>query len=240
MRPIFVMALKKHIEPFIEVIPRYSDITQIEVPMLNMVPVKDAYKRLYMATAFDFAVFDRRQAKSSGQVAILKSEEEIFESIIQERIIAYLDANVGSTITAIGDTSVEVIQQLLKQLTPEIIEQGIGGGAAQTMLRDRIESAWHKATYYRTERIVRTEVNRAANWGSMEGVKSTDMPHNKVWLAAFSAASRQEHMDADNQKVDINEAFSVGPDMLEYPGDPGGLPGNTINCLCSMTYELKK
>jgi len=240
MKPVFLAALKKHVEPLYEVIPRYSDITQLEVPRLDMQPIIDAYKRLYMATAFDFAVFDRRQAKSMKDVAILKSEEEIFESIIQEQILSYLETNAGSTVTAVGDTSIQVIQSLLKQITPEIIEQGIGGGAAQTMLRDMIESAWHRAAYYRTERIVRTDVNRAANWGSLEGVKSTDLPHYKVWLASFSAQSRQEHMDADSQKVDINDAFSVGPDMLEYPGDPAGQAGNTINCLCSMTYEIKQ
>lgn len=239
MRPVFRRTLEKQIEPLLEAIPRYSDITQIAVPRVDISGMREAYKQLYMAVAFDFAITDRRQAKSYKGMDIEKNEEAIFESLIQENILTYLDKNVGTTITAMGDTSEELLRGLLRQITPEIAEGGLGGGAAQTMLRDRIQSEWHRAAYYRTERIVRTEVNRASNWGSLEGVKSTGIPHYKVWLSAFAAESRDDHMDADGQKVQTEEAFSVGPDRLDYPGDPGGSPGNTINCLCSMIYEVR-
>jgi len=240
MRPLFREALEKQIAPLLEVIPRYTDITQVEVPVLSDEGIRAAYKRLYLSAAFDFARADRLAAKSLRGGMVVKSEEEIFESLMQERILSYMDRNLGTTITAIGDTSKDLLQGILRQIASEIVEQGLGGGAAQTMLRDRIESEWHRAAYYRTERIVRTEVNRASNWGSLEGVKSSDIPHNKVWLSAFAPQSRSDHMEANGQVVDTGEDFSVGPDMLSYPGDPRGEPGNTINCMCSLTYEVKK
>lgn len=239
MRPVFMKALEDQIAPLYQAIDEVGDITHIEVPQLSDEPIKQGYKQLYMATAFEFAKFDRRQAKSMVDAPILKDEDEIIEDMIQMAINDYLITDMGTTITAIGDTSEVLLKSLLDKLIPEIMETGIGGGAAQTALRDRIKSEWHRARYFRTERIVRTEVNRAANWGSLKGVQSTEFPHNKVWLAAFTAGSRASHMDADNQKVDSNESFNVDGEDLQYPGDPAGSAGNTINCLCSMTYETK-
>jgi len=37
----------------------------------------------------------------------------------------------------------------------------------------------------------------------------------------------------------MEEPFDVDGEDLQYPGDPAGSAGNTINCLCSMTYETK-
>jgi len=239
MRPVFMKALDKQIQPLYEAIDQTGNITHLEVPQLDPGPVKGAYKHLYMATAFEFAKFDRRQAKSMRGVEILKDEDAIIEDLILQAIENYLITDMGSTITAIGDTSEVLLKKLLDDLIPEILETGIGGGAAQTMLRDRIKSEWHRARYFRTERIVRTEVNRAANWGSLKGVQSTAFPHNKGWLAAFTANSRAAHMEADNQWIDINEPFVVDGEDLQYPGDPAGSAGNTINCFCSMTYETK-
>jgi len=239
MRPVFMKALEVQIQPLYEAIDQTGNITHVEVPQLSDEAIKGAYKQLYMATAFEFAKFDRRQAKSMRGVEILKDEDEIIEDLILQAIDNYLITDMGTTITAIGDTSEVLLKNLLDDLIPEILETGIGGGAAQTALRDRVKSEWHRARYFRTERIVRTEVNRAANFGSLKGVQSTEFPHDKVWLAAFTAGSRASHMDADNQKVDSNEPFVVDGEDLQYPGDPAGSAGNTINCLCSMIYETK-
>jgi hypothetical protein len=239
MRPVFMKALNKQIEPLYEVINQVSNITHIEVPQLSDEPIKQGYKQLYMATAFEFAKFDRRQVKSMAGVPILKDEDEIIEDLIYRSIDVYLGTEIAETITAIGDTSEVLLKKLLDDLIPEILETGIGGGAAQTALRDRIKSEWHRARYFRTERIVRTEVNRAASWGSLQGVQSTAIPHNKIWIAAFTANSRSSHMDSDGQKVDQYEPFDVDGESLQYPCDPAGSAGNTINCLCGITYETK-
>jgi hypothetical protein len=239
MKPVFMIALEKQIKPVYEKISETTDIRDIEITRLDNEPVMRAYERLYKSTAFDFAVFDRRNAKSMKGYNILKGEEEIIEDLIMEEILAYLDLHVGETVVAVGNTSLVLIRRLLDKLVPDIVEQGVGAGQAQTMLRDSIKSAWHEAKYFRTERIVRTEVNRAANWGSMKGVKSTEIPHDKVWLSALYANSRPEHTAGDGQKVDIDSAFYIGGESLMFPGDPAGSAGNVINCLCSMTYETK-
>jgi len=236
MKPVFMRAFDKQIQPLYQKIAETSDIRDIEVPPLNDKAIEEAYKRLYMVTAVDFFKAKRGQWKKSFTKQV---DDEIFEDLIMQNVLTYLELHAGETVVAAGDTSVTLIQQLLKKLTPEIIDQGLGGGEAQTMLRDMIQSEWHQMKYFRTERIVRTEVNRASNWGSLEGTKSLGVPMIKGWLSAFAGESRPEHMDADGQKVDLEEPFIVGGEELQYPGDPAGSAANTINCLCSLYEELK-
>lgn len=236
MKPVFNRAFDKQIQPLYDKIIQASDIRDIVVPPLNNKAIEEAYQRLYLTTAVDFAKRKRQQLQKS----FTKSEDEIFEDLIMDKIRTYLRLHAGETVTAAGDTSVELIRQLLRKLTPEILDLGLGAGEAQTMLRDMIQSQWHEWRRFRTERIVRTEVNRAANYGSLEGTRSLGIEMNKVWLSAFAENSRPEHMAADGQEVDLEEPFVVWDENLQYPGDPDGRAENTINCLCSIYEQLKK
>lgn len=250
MRPLFRKALDLSIKPFWAELSGISDITHLEVPDPDRRPLEAVYKRLYMTAALEAARRDANQAKGWHPGWILvdwipgslekTAEDEMFTDAMTIAINDYLATEVGLTITALGNTTKAKLQRLLERLVPEIIDSGIGGGAAQTALRDTVQSAWHRDRYFRTERIVRTEVNRATNWGSLKGVQSTGVPHYKVWLSAFTQNSRAEHTIEDGQKVDSEENFLIDGEDLQYPCDPAGSPGNTINCLCSMTYETKQ
>lgn len=237
MKSVFKEAFDKQIKPLYDKIEQVSDIRDIEIPPLNNQVIVDAYKKLYLTVVPHFALSKRSQFKKN--LKLKDADDEIFEDLIMEMAIKYLEQHAGETVVAAGDTSIALIQRLLQKLTPEILDQGLGAGQAQTMLRDRIQSEWHRMKYFRTERIVRTEVNRAANWGSLEGTKSLGVEMNKIWISAFAAESRPEHMDADGQKVGLDEPFHVWDDLLQYPGDPAGRAENTINCLCSTYEELK-
>ncbi len=249
MRPLFRMALDASIEPFWNELDGISNITHLEVPDPNPRPLIKAFRRMYFTAALEAARRDYNQAKAmhEGQItyfwhpdSLIKGDDEMFTDAMTIAINDYLATEVGLTITALGDTTKARLKRLLERLVPEIIDSGIGGGAAQTALRDAVQSAWHRDRYFRTERIVRTEVNRATNWGSLKGVQSTGVAHYKVWLSAFTQNSRPEHTMEDGQKVDSEENFLIDGEDLQYPGDPAGSPGNTINCLCSMTYETKQ
>ena len=228
-------AFDKQIKPLYETIEHTSDIRDVEVPLLDDLAIFDAYRKLYMSTALNYAIRARKEP-----VKMTKGEDEIYEDILTEKIMAYLGTELGSTITAVGNTSKALLQKLLRDLVPQILDEGIGGGQAVTMLRDRVASKWHEMKYYRTERITRTEVTRASGFGSWEGMKTVSMDQVKVWLSAFSADPHNGHNEADGQKVDIQEPFIVNGENLMYPGDPSGSAGNTINCLCDVYYEVKR
>ncbi len=51
------------------------------------------------------------------------------------------------------------------------------------------------------------------------------------------------HKAANGQRVKRREKFAIkrkkgGVELLDFPGDPKGSPGNIINCRCVMVFEI--
>ena len=61
----------------------------------------------------------------------------------------------------------------------------------------------------------------------------------KTWVAVMDDSTREAHADVDGETVSIEESFSVDGEDLEYPGDDSGSPGNTINCRCTIIYNVE-
>lgn len=57
----------------------------------------------------------------------------------------------------------------------------------------------------------------------------------KMWDATLDQKTRINHAVADGQRVDIDDPFTVGGELLMYPGDRslGASAGNVINCRCT-------
>jgi len=56
-----------------------------------------------------------------------------------------------------------------------------------------------------------------------------------TWNAVGDDRTRPDHMDATGQEVAPGEPFTVGGELLMYPGDPNGSDEQTINCRCWLT-----
>jgi HK97 family phage portal protein len=100
------------------------------------------------------------------------------------------------------------------------------------------QEIWQKLSdmaVVRARRIARTETAMVENWGQLEGYKQTEFVDKKGWMCSFVPESREDHKNTDGQEVPIDDAFDVGGEKLDYPGDRshGAGPGNVINCLCS-------
>ena len=63
--------------------------------------------------------------------------------------------------------------------------------------------------------------------------------YEKVWIAVLDQKTRIGHVWADGQIVDANEPFLVDGEYLQFPGDPNGSPGNTINCRCASVPRIR-
>lgn len=104
---------------------------------------------------------------------------------------------------------------------------------------------------YTAQRIVRTELTRAHSMGAQAGYNhlADQLPDEerarlkKQWISAKQPGrTRPGHWQADGQIVAYNEPFLVEnegrEEELDFPGDPKGSPGNTINCLCRMVIVM--
>jgi len=242
-RPKMSQALDKSVAPFFEKLQRVGDISTAPSMNINIdnSPIQEVYKELYMEVGSYFGNFDRRNAKKKKGIVYLEKqgEDEIYSNVIREEMQKYAEEVAGQNIAIIADTSRTFLEKTIRSVVKEVLEEGLGAGEAQTMLRDRLTNQWHRAMRYRTERIVRTETTTASNVGSLKGIRSTGIPHMKIWSAAFDSNTREWHANANGQRVDMDSAFMVGGEQMDHPGDPSASGRNVINCRCAVIYEPK-
>lgn len=89
--------------------------------------------------------------------------------------------------------------------------------------------------------VARTEVTGANSAGAIaagaQRQATERRPMVKTWVATTrppsSERTRPAHLEADGQTVPLMDAFIVGGERLQYPGDPAGSPGNVISCRCA-------
>lgn len=128
-----------------------------------------------------------------------------------------------------------------KEVLLKVISEGINEGWGIDKIVDELEN--YPGLRYQAARIVRTEVNRAANLGIKTGAESFPYEQNKVWISVHDFRTRgvfpddhSDHLRMDGQTVPFDSKFTDprSGDELEFPGDPKADAGSTINCRCTM------
>lgn len=160
--------------------------------------------------------------------ALVAAAEDVVPVVSNARAEVYL-SNASNRLVNLGD-------DVWDRARTELLD-GTRAGESVAQLRDRVVGATDLAAP-RAEVIARTEVNAAANAGSVEEMRALGLRATKTWLASGGARTRASHAEADGQTVALDEPFEVGGLSLDFPGDPGGDPGETINCRCTTTFEV--
>lgn len=83
----------------------------------------------------------------------------------------------------------------------------------------------------RNARTACTSAQNAGTIDSMRAAQGMGLEVKKKWLATLDGRTRASHGHLDGECIDLDEKFSNG---LEFPGDPGGSPGEVYNCRCTM------
>lgn len=104
-------------------------------------------------------------------------------------------------------------------------------------------------TAMQAERIVRTEIGRAANTGVKAAASGFKYEMVKEWLAfrdsrtrGFKPEQPKDHYHMDGQVVDFDDNFTDprSGEQIEYPLAPGGSAAMVINCRCSYIVVPKR
>lgn len=111
-----------------------------------------------------------------------------------------------------------------------ILDEGIREGWSIERMVQEIE----REDYLdgRVRRILRTESNRAINYGSELAREKFGFQTQKRWVAVHDNRTRHAHLSADGQTVASDGFFTVGGETMKFPGDPEASGANTINCRC--------
>jgi hypothetical protein len=122
----------------------------------------------------------------------------------------------------------------ISETTREYILQITSLGTTQGWSIDQIVKEIEREDYLdgRVRRIVRTEMNRAINYGAKLAADKFEYQTQKRWIAVHDNRTRHAHLAADGQTVNQESTYTVGGEQMEFPGDPKASGANTINCRC--------
>lgn len=121
------------------------------------------------------------------------------------------------------------------------ILQGILQGESIPQISKRLSNVTGMATKSATL-AARTACTSAENRGrqdSYERAEEDGVVLVKMWLATKDERTRDTHIEADGQVVDIDKPFIVGNSKMMYPGDPAGEPCEVYNCRCTTITKVK-
>lgn len=215
---VFYGALQKQLKIIIDAVRDRQDLTHSI--FLERNPIKDAFYRVYINTGKEFA----RQAFAQVELA-KQNEDDIWES----EMISFVNTTAATKITSINGTSIQKVRELLIRYSSE--------GLGIDEIARRLRTDWRNMSTWRARAIARTEIIAASNYGALQGAKTTGFEMQKIWLSTRDNATRDPHLMADGQRVQMYSKFNVGGELLEYPGDPAGSAGNVINCRCTIIFE---
>lgn len=141
-------------------------------------------------------------------------------------------------LAALPNRLVGVPDDAWRQVTAMIVEL-TQEGASIPRIRDAIEEILGERTWDgRAVTIARTETIGAYNAGTLTAwltaQASFDEALDKVWVATHDARTRDDHRDADGQRVPIDGVFTVGGVPVQFPGDPLAPAAQVVNCRCTM------
>lgn len=225
----------------------YSDPSSLQNVVDNFYIDQDvlteAYRNIYTSTGLDFAKFNYKQFKGrQSQYEKKDYNDDYRQSVWISKLLEYVRSDCG---TLIQQSTRNMYQGIRKNAQKAIaLAANEGWGADRTA--NEIIKLQGQMDNFRAMRIARTEVMRASNEGAMIGAGELDIQLKKVWISTEDGRTRTyadgdfDHSIMNGVSVEMNEPFDVSGENMDYPGDPNGSEGNTINCRCAVAFEPKE
>jgi HK97 family phage portal protein len=193
---------------------------------------EDLKKTLMRHTRYaleDFGNMVLEEGKSLGY-NIEKKANVKFDTFIKY----WTETRSGEQIKTITSTNQKTIKKIIGEWTQTAIEDG----DSIPELSKFIQSEFEELTPARATRIARTEVAVASQYGSMEAIKSLQIPGVwKEWVTANDSRVRDgahggaDHGAMNGAEVPLDEKFGVPPDaLMDGPLDSSAGADQVINC----------
>jgi|GEM_PF-1177570 len=200
--------------------------------IITIGPIMDVLQRLYISVGLKHARFIRQQIKRDSRKLRSLPTMGVNERLTRE-IQRYFDENLlNKAVIKITDTHKQVVLKTLSQGIEE-------GWTVEQMAKAITMSAYNR---HHARLVVRTETVRAANAAAEMEAQQSELVLDKEWISAMDIRvrrppkSRFDHWDLDGQVVPGERPFFSGGEELQFPGDPNGSAGNTIQCRCTVAY----
>ena len=139
------------------------------------------------------------------------------------------------------------VTETLRENLLKILSEGIDKGLSENDIVKLIQE--NNIAVSQSQRIVRTEINRAANTGILVSANSFDYQMQKEWIAHRDFRTRglmpndkKDHYHMDGQIVELGQKFTepLTGEQIDHPSAPGGSAGMVINCRCTYAVIPKR
>ena len=235
LKPVFD-ALHKQIKPVVNTMrskgieAAQASLDTVEINAALAPPIRDIYSTvgLYFANK---TIHDIRQEVKAGFG---------FNADFLREILAYFSRYLlNQVILPISETTKNQILQ--------VISEGVEKGWGADKIANALESP--ELLLWRARLIVRTESNKAMNYGQRIGEAKSDWETDKTWIAANDHRTRHSHRNVDDVKIKFNEKFlvpvyknklQIGYDLMDGPGDNKASAGNICNCRCTLAFSARR
>jgi len=148
-----------------------------------------------------------------------------------QRVQEHVDEFTGERVVGINETT-------RKQIAG-IVGEGLAEGKGALALVSELDALYlDQIIPERSLVIARTEMTRAANFGTWQSHAASGVVQNRQWIAAMDSRTRDTHLTLHNTTKGINEPFKIGTDEAMYPGDFTE-PENSINCRCTTIAKIE-
>lgn len=141
--------------------------------------------------------------------------------------------------------SADLIRSLsLKQVgqASDIINRGIISGKSTFEVAQDMRGQFNKGIS-QMETIARTEmlgIHSQVQIAELQAMALDTPKLKKQWITVIDGRERPDHKAAHLKSVFVDEAFRVGPDLLQFPRDPSAPAGQVINCRCTMVPDFSE
>lgn len=217
------------------------DQADIAINKINHLQVERVVRNIYMDSAIVYGAKIRSDLKKER---LIKSAIPIsysskarmpmgFSDRMAQLIADYFRTDILNTSLGITNTT----KDLIRKVFTDAYAKGLSIDQIISQLKDT------ELSRVRARLIARTETVTSANKGAMFVAKDTGLELNKEWLSARDNRVRFHHREENGQIIGMNDFFTVGPDLMQYPGDRGGhdgapkvSPSNYCNCRCTILH----
>lgn len=187
---------------------------------------------------FDLDAANRDLIEASGpylEGAILAAGEEALHVLDVDVIFDILSAHAVRFLRE-KQIVIKEINSVTHEAIAGALREGFEAGEAMPKIAARIRAVFGQADKVRSLRIAQTEINSAANFGSLEGWRQSGVVDGKEWIASLDA--RPTHLAAMAQytgdgAIPLDQDFVVGAGRGPSPGNIG-VAAEDINCRCTM------
>lgn len=201
-----------------------------------------ALNRLYSDAGVVFGSRIRRAVGKSMLGGMRYKQESAQETLFDLAMRQFTEGVSGEKIVDITETTLGQVRKALELIDLE----GLGEIPGAKLIEKETGGLIGRK---RAARIARTEGHTGSQFASQTQMDQLEVEYFKRWVSVQDARTRDSddafnHRSANGQKVPRGEKFKIkkqggGTELLDYPGDPKGSPGNIINCRCVQVYEVK-